>query len=242
MPNLGYPISLGADKELVPDIFLWLPWLSFCDKHETPTSKIDKLIRDVRFAFKDVVDKDGKKISSLVCALFDNSSMTIVQTESRIRELLIDHHGTFSLFSKWLDVACEKAAKRERVSVELYVWDISHPDFLETLENIKNQGIDPKYLILEIRAEDCGIIDSRVISNLNILGEFWFRFSLNGFIMVGDEIRANHLEKLSKVKRPPLYLRIAKNIFDKICKWTSEIMRKFLVQIKKWGIRVLIYW
>lgn len=219
-------------------------------------SKIECLIESIGFTFTDILDSDGKKVSALISAIFNNSSETIKQTEKRIRELLMDHHVTFPLFSKWIDVAWRRALAWEKVSVELYIRDISHPDFLNTLETLKIKWIDPSLLIIEIRADDCGIIDSKVIKNLQKMDSLWFRFSLNDFVVVGDEIRVNHLEKITKAGRLPLYIRIAKHVFEKILWWIfkkeknalehkqgfwgrKEPILELLISMMKKGVKIL---
>jgi EAL domain-containing protein (putative c-di-GMP-specific phosphodiesterase class I) len=75
------------------------------------------------------------------------------------------------LFEKSIHEAIEICKKNESVSVELYVRDISNPAFVKTLENIKNNGLDPSLLVLEIRSDDYGILDLIAIRNLKLIAQ-----------------------------------------------------------------------
>ena len=67
-----------------------------------------------------------------------------------------------------------------------------------------------------MRADDYGIVDSTVIANLKQIRGLGFDFSLNDFVIEGNEVKANHIEKVVKAKLLPSYVKIAKNVYKKM--------------------------
>lgn len=210
--------------------------------NQTIASQVMRIIEDAGFTFEHIIDTDWRSISELACAVFGKSSKISKETEQKIRELLIDHHATFSLFSKWVDTACQKVLNWEKVSVQLYVQDIGHPDFLNVLDSLMAKGVNPSLLILEIRRDDCGVINSRVIENLRKMNSLWFRFSLNDLIISAWEINAIHLEKIEKINILPLYIRITKNVLHEMKRWVLKIkenLSEILVWMVRKGVKIL---
>lgn len=158
--------------------------------------------------------------------VFPDISELDIKTEKDIRELLKDTHHTFILFEKWIYEAAERCKNNESVSVDLYVRDISNPDFVKTLENIKNTGINPSLLLLEIRSDDYGVLDLIAIRNLKIISQLWFHFSINDFVLDWDELDVNYLDKLTKENLIPTYIKIPKDIYTAIKNKTVKISSK----------------
>lgn len=204
--------------------------------------KIEGLLKDIRFSFENIMDDKWVKFTSLISAIFSATELSS-ETEHRVRELLKDHHSTFTVFEKWMSIACEKASRWEKVSVDLYIKDVGNPNFIETLRRAKMQGINPKLLILEMRADDYGIVDSTVIMNLKEISSLWFDFSLNDFVIEGNEVKTNHLEKVVKERLLPSYVKIAKNVYEKMRNWAVKMennLRNMLGSIVKQWVSILI--
>lgn len=215
----------------MPQDVLLSPVAQYVDT-ESVSSKIDSLLQSIQFSFDEIMDDKWRKFISLVSAVFSGADEVNSETEHRVRELLKDHHSTFTLFEKWMSIACQKASWWEKVSVDLYIKDVGNPNFLETLKNAKKQWINPKLLVLEMRADDYGIVDSAVIANLKQIRELGFDFSLNDFVIEGNEVKANHIEKVVKAKLLPSYIKIAKNVYKKMKDRVIKMEEKLGIMLK----------
>lgn len=207
-------------------------------------SQVSAILDSMNFSFEDITWTKWEKLLSLVCAVFDTTSGITHKTEQKIRDLLKDHHSTFSLFDKSMEQACIRAKKWEKVSVDLYIHDLSNSNFLSVFENIQKQWINPKLLVIGIKSDDCGIIDSRALTNIRHITRLWFEYSLADFVMDGNELKADNLQKFAKEELFPSYIQIAKSVYEKIRKWTirmwDTVRKLFWVIIKK-GIRIFLW-
>ena len=217
--------------------------VDFSDINSSVASKVSAVLDSLSFTLSDMKGENWEKVFSLVSAIFDSAIQITKQKKQTILELLKDNHGTFSLFEKSLQKASVESRKWKKITVDLYISDLSDPDFLRILtDNWK--GINPKLLVIGINSDDCGLLDSQAINNIRSITKMGFRYSLADFVMDGDELKADNLQKLTREWLNPSYIKIAKSIYERIMKWTIKIwgtIRKLYDSLKTRGIRILLW-
>lgn len=216
---------------------------AFSDVNSSVTTQVSAILDSLSFTLSDMKGENWEKVFSHISAIFDSAVEVTKQKKQAILELLKDNYGTFTLFEKSLQQACIQAKKWKKVSVDLYMNDLSDPNFLRILKD-NWKWISPKLLVIGINSDDCGLMDSQAINNIRSLTKLGFSYSLADFVMDGDEVKADNLEKLTNEWLNPSYIKIAKSIYERIMKWTIKIwgtVRNLYDSLKTRGIRILLW-
>lgn len=142
---------------------------------------------------------------------FDDS-----RSSEELESLLKDQHGTFWVFQKAYELACDNIRIRQnQFSVPLYVQDIRNTDFLTLVASHKDSGIKPDSVILEIKPDDYGIFDTVALDHLIQAKKAGFWVSLyDGLVEKNGTIEATEtLTKLSENKILPTIIYVGNRIF-----------------------------
>lgn len=214
------------------------------DLNDTIRNQIASILENISFSIIETVNEKWWKMISIVSSFFGKNSTESYEETQKIHELLKDHHGTFSLFEQSIIAACKIIRNNKSISIDLYKRDVNNPNFIATLERAIQSGIDPKRVILEIRADDYGLVDLVFINNLKIMKNLWFSFSIHDFTVNKDEIlnkseiRVSNITKLIKAKVFPTFIKLSKDaydlLFNPIAKIAKDVKEYFDTLKKNW--------
>ncbi len=197
------------------DIFWWeksysTTAISVLDYNNSTAEQIAAILDNMSFSLMESLDGKTWEMISVVSNFFGTNPTENPQQNEEICELLKDHHGTFSIFEKWIKEAWKIKNKNSSISIGLYKRDVNNPNFVATLKTAIESGLDPKIIILEIHADDYGLIDCVFIKNLKEAKKLWFSFSIHDFILDGNDIRFSNITTLIKAKIFPKFIKISK--------------------------------
>ncbi|MBP9778989.1 EAL domain-containing protein [Candidatus Gracilibacteria bacterium] len=188
---------------------------------EDISTRIKNIYDQMNFSISGVLEgKNGKKIQQMSVIFGDQGNKN---EQNETLEFLKDHHGTFTIFEKAILAACTETLKGEKVFVDIYIKDISNPEFLKTMHAIKNGGIQAELIVIDIRSDDYGVFDSRVTNNLSQIIRLGFEFSVSDFVIQGSEVHADNLTKCLKERLIPSFVKIVESVYSKIKEGTVEV-------------------
>jgi hypothetical protein len=191
--------------------------------NEDISTRIKSIHDQMKFSISWVLeDNNWKKIQQMSVTFWDLENEN---NQHSSLEFLKDYHGTFSIFQKAIYAACTETLKWEKIFVEIYVKDISNPEFLKTMHAIKSEGIHAELIVIDIKSDDYGVFDSQVTNNLSQIIRLWFEFSVSDFTIQWSEVRADNLTKCLKERLIPSFVKIVESVYSKMKEGTVEIWK-----------------
>lgn len=192
-------------------------------QNEDISTRIKNIHDQMNFLISWVLeDKNWKKIQQMSVIFWDQENK---KEQNETLEFLKDHHGTFSIFQKAIHAACTETLKWEKIFVEIYIKDISNPEFLKTMHGIKSEWIHAELIVIDIKSDDYGVFDSQVTNNLSQIIRLWFEFSISDFTLQWSEVRADNLTRCFKERLIPSFVKIVESVYSKIKEGTVEIWK-----------------
>ena len=140
--------------------------------------------------------------------------------KNSIKGKLSDFGATFTLFSDWLALA--KRTIGDIKTVELYIADINHPNFIESIDSVSSHA---KSIILEIKNNDHGLIWTTTLENIRYCQKIGYKICIHAFNLwtinpewennniTDQDIISINLEKLFKGNINPEYIKIHESLY-----------------------------
>lgn len=136
-----------------------------------------------------------------------------------LENILKDQHGTFEIFKKSYDFACEKILQKQfQYSVPLYIQDIRNPDFSKLIELHTSKWIQNESIMLEIKPDDYGIFDTIALDNLVRAKKAGFWVSMyNGFVEKDGTLEATeNLDRMNSMNIIPNIIYLGDTLFRRL--------------------------
>jgi EAL domain-containing protein (putative c-di-GMP-specific phosphodiesterase class I) len=216
-----------------PSSSLWIDgsllWLEVDLKMPIPEN-IHQILHAVWHRIEAVFDEGEQVFARIQSTFWDSDKVT------QIISFIRDHHGTFGLFHKRLHHAANEVKKDwlSQMSVPLYLHDIRHPDFQSTMQELVDQWIPTKKMILEIQSDDYGVLDSVALCNLEFASkECWLNVSVHDLTLEWDQIKSDKVEKITSKGIFPAFILTSKSVIQKIRTWWAKTTNTFKEVLEK---------